>query len=131
MFLRFTTQFKNEDGEFEKGVFQAAAFLRRNSETYNYDLQLLEELKHWFNLNLDRPTRFSKSKRKNAESKSLSWYKSTAREHIQKMYDMKAILEKYDIIIEVVMSDNPGTILYEDDIQVSALPFRTERRKVL
>lgn len=131
MFIRFTTQFKNDNGNYETGVFQAAAFLRKSSELYEYDLKRLEDIKDWFNDNLEKPTKFSKSKRKNAENISLSWYKNSATDYIQRMYEMKVILEKYDIIVEVVKRDNPGTIIYEDDIQVSALPFRTDRHQVL
>jgi len=131
MFIRFTTRFKNENGDNENGIFQAAAFLRRNPDTFEYDLKILEEIKNWYNDNLETPTKFSKSKRNNAEPVSLSWYKSSAKDHIKKMYDLKAILEKYDILVDVVIRGNPGTIIYEDKIQVSALPFRTDKSKVL
>ncbi|MDX2248963.1 MAG: hypothetical protein SF052_19400 [Bacteroidia bacterium] len=131
MYIRFTTQFRNETGDHETGVFQAAAYLRRHPDTYHYDVKLLDEIIEWFNINLERPTRFSKSRHKNSENVSLSWYKNTAHDHIQKMYDMKAILEKYDIVVEAVKRENPGNIIYEDEIQVSALPFRTDRSKVI
>lgn len=131
MFIRFTTRFMNEYGDIENGVFQAAAFVRRNPDIYDYDLEILEGIKDWFNNNLERPTKFSKSKRRNAEGVSLSWYKSSAKNHIQRMYDLKVVLEKYDIVVDVVKRENPGTIIYEDEIQVSALPFRTDRPDVL
>jgi hypothetical protein len=40
-------------------------------------------------------------------------------------------LERYDFIIERLNIRNPGYIVYEDDHQVSAIPFKTERNKVL
>ena len=97
MFIRFIVEFKNSDGEIETGVFQAAGFLRQSQKTYDYDKKHLLELRDWFNHNLEKPSRFNKAKRKNGSNVSLSWFKSTATEHLQKMYEMKQIFDKYEI----------------------------------
>jgi hypothetical protein len=131
MYIRFITQFENEYGEIETGVFHAAAFVRGNPDTFDYDVKSLESIKNWFNCNLEAPTKFSRSKKKYAEGISLSWFKNSAKEHIQRMYDIKSILEKYDILVEIINHDRPGTIIYQDEYQVSAIPFRLDKNRVL
>lgn len=130
MFIRFITEFKNEENEIETGMFQAAGFLCRSEVIYDYDKKLLTDLRNWFGDNLEKPTRFTKSKSKNAANVSLSWFKSTAIEHLSRMYEMKQLLEKYDLIVNVVKRDNPGYIVYEDDYQVSTLPHGKDKHLV-
>jgi hypothetical protein len=130
MFIRFVTQFQNERGEMETGVFQASAFLRGNIHTFDHDKAQLKELAKWFGANLDAPDRFSRSKSKTPANVSLSWFKSSATGHLQKMYELKEVLERYEMVIEVVMRENPGYIVYEDEYQVSTIPHKADRNKV-
>ena len=82
MFIRFTTEFKNEYDEIETGVFRAAAYIQqRNIAVYDYDKKQINEIINWFNQYLNAPTRFSNANRKNAANVSLSWFKSTATLH--------------------------------------------------
>ena len=130
MYIRFITEFRNEDGDVETGVFQALAYLIRSGHAFEYDLNHLKDLKAWFNAYLDKPKKFSKSKRSNAEPKALSWFKDSAIRHLEKMYELKAALEKYDITVSVVKKEQPGYIIYEDDYQVATLPFKADRHLV-
>ena len=128
VFIRFITEFKNEHNEIETGVFQASVYLRKRSELlYEYDKKHLLEIRDWFNDNLDAPDRFSKAKRKNPANVSLSWFKSTATEHLKKMYEMKEIIERYGIFITVIKMENPGYIVYEDKFQVSTIPHKKDK----
>jgi hypothetical protein len=47
------------------------------------------------------------------------------------MYWLKEILERYDLVVDVVKSDNPGYIVYEDEYQVAAITYGKEIQKVL
>ena len=76
---------------------------------------------------LNAPTRFSNAKRKNAANVSLSWFKSTATLHLQKMYEMKEIIERYGIVVTVIKRKNAGYIVYEDEYQVSTCLLYTSR----
>jgi hypothetical protein len=132
MYIRFVTQFINPYGEAETGIFMALKFLRDDySLTQDNDVYKLKLLTDWFNDFLPKPTKFSNAGNKNPASISLSWFKDSATEHIQKMHELIEILERYDFIIERLNIRNPGYIVYEDDHQVSAIPFKTERNKVL
>ena len=59
------------------------------------------------------------------------WFKDSAKEHILKIHDSILILEKYNLIVERVTSKNPGTIVYEDEFQISVIPFRSYRKRVI
>jgi|SRR5579863_110052 len=62
---------------------------------------------------------------------SLSWFKDSAKEHIKKIQDLIEIAEHYDIVIERIASKNPGYIVFEDEYQVSAVPFKIDRKRVI
>ncbi len=47
------------------------------------------------------------------------------------MYAMSKILEKYGILVSVVRRNDPGYIVYEDDIQIAAIPYREDRDEVI
>ena len=130
MFIRFITEFRNDENEIQTGVFHASAFLCRSEIIYDYDKKLLMEIGSWFSYNLDKPDKFSKSKGKNVPKVSFSWFKSTAINHLKRMYEMKEILEKYDIIVTIIKRENPGYIVYEDDYQISTLPHGKDKNLV-
>jgi len=131
MFVRFITSFINENGDIETGIFNAVAFIRDHSLTQDDDVNKLTALMKWFSRYLAKPDRFSNSSNKNPAAISLSWFKDTAKTDIQKIFELKEILLKYEIVIEIVTSKNPGYIVYEDKHQVSAIPFKLDRKKVL
>jgi hypothetical protein len=132
MYLRFTTQFINPYGVSETGIFMALKYLRdHHSLVKDHDINKLKELSGWFNRNLEKPSRLSKGTSKYNAHMSLSWFKDSAKEHIKKIQEFIEIAEKYDIMIERVASKNPGYIVFEDEYQVSAVPFKTDRKRVI
>jgi|SRR6185503_3797915 len=132
MYLRFTTQFINADGELETGIFMALRYLRDDySVTKDEDIKRLKEISSWFDRNLEKPTRFSKGTSKLNADISLSWFKDSARVHIKKMQEFIEIAERYDMLVERITSKNPGYIVFEDEYQVSAVPFKTDRKNVI
>ncbi len=131
MYIRFITRFKNEKNQLETGIFSAAEFLRVGDLIFEYDKKNLEQLVKWFSLNLKKPDRLSNSTRKNPANVSLSWFKSSATEHLKQMYAIKEILEKYEMQVDVIKRTNPGYIIYEDDFQISTIPHRADKNKVL
>jgi len=40
------------------------------------------------------------------------------------MYELKRMFEEYEIYVEVMMTDTPGYIVYEDDYQIVAEPYK-------
>jgi hypothetical protein len=129
VFLRFITQYINGNSETETGIFNAMRFVRDNPLTNENDAIKLTEIYSWFDKYLQAPDKFSNAKNNNPAAVSLSWFKDTANVDIRKMYEAKEILFKYDILVEVINTRNPGYIVYEDNQQVSAIPFKTDKKK--
>jgi len=132
MYLRFTTQFINPYNEPETGIFMALKFVRDDHPTAtDEDVSKLKLLSGWFDQHLDKPDRFSNASNKNPANISLSWFKDSAKDHIQKVQELIKILERYDLVVERFSSKSPGYIVYEDEYQVSAIPFKADRNKVI
>lgn len=106
-----------------KGIFQALFDLCDQGMMEDYQLQWFDDVMRWFNKELKRPTQFSRSKRPHAASSGICWYKSSANEHINKMYELKEILNQHGIEVEIVRTNKPGYIVFEDDYQIVAEPF--------
>ena len=130
MYLRFITEYIHEDGDKATGVFQCLGHLIRSKETFDYDMDRLKLIRSWFNEHLDRPTKFNKGLNKKRNNVALSWFKSSAKEHIGKMYDLIPIFENYDLKIFIIKQERIGRIIFEDKYQAVAIPFNKEKSKV-
>jgi hypothetical protein len=125
--LRFVLQRSHPDTGVEEGVFGAAYELRDGIAISASDRLSLEGLLAWFRVNLAVPQRFNSSKSKGYYRKKaagISWLKPTAREHIAQMRALVAILEGNGYRVSQITTDRPGYVVFEDDHQVVAEPFR-------
>lgn len=80
----------------------------------------------WMDDSLDCPTRFNRTKSKghwNKHAKGISWFKPTAKEHINKMREIGVILSNYGHYSTEIKTRRPGYIVFEDDFQIVAEPF--------
>jgi len=123
MLIRFVIEKLDSDSGRRQGLFQAAKNLRESDRLSKRDDEALEELRAWFNANLEKPDRLAWSSKPNAKAQGLSWFKHTAVEHIAKMRAFAQILERYDVAVHMIKTDRPGYILYEDEYQIAAYPF--------
>ena len=87
------------------------------------DVERLDDLREWFIDQLPIPTRFSLSPRPHRKAQALSWFKDEATVYIGKMREYRAVLEEYDVRIDMLRTERPGYIVYEDHHQVVAYPF--------
>jgi len=131
MYLRFISSYTNEWDEPSTGVFQALGHLIRDEDVFEYDRVRLKEIRTWFNVHLERPTKFNKTSNKNKSYVAISWFKDTAIEHLERMYDLIPIYENYDLRIETIKRGNPGYVVFEDEFQISTIPFGKEKSEVL
>lgn len=88
-----------------------------------HELAEYHDLRQWFVDNLARPTRFSTSKRPNAQARALSWFKPAGTAHIARMRDLQRLVEGCGVPVTVLRTDRPGYVCYEDDWQIVAYPF--------
>jgi hypothetical protein len=95
-YVRFVIQRNDCDSGQRQGLFQALSALER-----------LDELR-------SKP---------HAKRVALSWFKDTATEYIRRMRELADILHAHGIETEMLSTDRPGYVVYEDAHQVAAEPF--------
>jgi hypothetical protein len=122
-YLRFVTTIVNRESGRREGLFQAARDLADSNTLSGKDLKELRILQCWFGDNLKVPNRFARSRRSRAASRAISWYKSSATEYVSRMYSLCRILNDYGVFTEVISSNRPGYVVYEDEHQVAAEPY--------
>ena len=119
-YIRFVIGRKDDESQVELGVFQAAAQALEWQTIRGSDADQLNELRNWFNQNLERPTSFGRDKLR----LGICWFKVSATEHIARIWKMVEILERNAIYVKRIRTGRPGYKIYEDEWQLVAEPFR-------
>lgn len=119
-FIRFVIGREDEDSRVEQGIFQAVERAIEWKTITGDDANELTRLETWFNKNLEKPTSFGRGKL----SLGICWFKTEASEHISRIWQMVRILERHGIYVKKIKTDKPGYLVYEDEWQVVAEPFR-------
>jgi hypothetical protein len=122
MFLRFVPSDLDEESPQELGVFHAARNLRDSGLLSQHDEEILHEIRGWLNDNSSKPAKFTNAKPLHYRKNGISWFKTSAKDHIRKIREIIAVLESYDVSVRMIKTDRPGYVVYEDQFQV-AVPF--------
>ena len=125
-FIRFAVAARDDQSDQQQGVFTALYALDHAGALLPHEQRWFEETERWFNANLSRPNRLAWSSRPNAPQRAISWFKTSASEHVARMRELASLLEHKDIAVEEFRTDKPGYIVYEDAHQVAAIPFTNE-----
>jgi len=120
MYLRFQGRIKNKRADSYLGIFQIAYELRDSEllETH-YEVELLKNIK-WLKTHLKSPKELNQAE----NFRALSWFNSRATEPLKRIRAIKLILEEYGYIIDILKTNQPGNIIYEDGWQVVAKPLK-------
>jgi hypothetical protein len=130
MFLRFVTQKPISGSGVREGIFAAAYDLKRSGQLSSIDDDHLTEVLEWFKHNLAVPKRFSRTTSKGHYRRAtigIAWFKSSATKHLEKIRELAELLDRYEVRVETVKSERLGYVIYEDDAQIIAEPFRDTR----
>lgn len=119
-YIRFVIGRKDEDSHVEQGIFQAVAKAIESQEIIGHDADELNELRMWFNDNLEKPSSFGRYRLR----LGICWFKTGASEHISRIWEMVQILERNGIFVKKIRTEKPGYAIYEDEWQLVAEPFR-------
>jgi hypothetical protein len=106
-----------------RGLFTAMGVLSRKNVLLEHESELYAEALRWFEKNLPVPKVLSGSNHHNRPG-AISWFKDTATEHIYRFRQLAQILEAHEISVIQYTTTRPGTIEYEDEFQIAAIPFR-------
>ena len=123
MFVRFVIQRNDQDSGRRQGLFQAMTDLEDAGLLAAHEQEQYDEIYEWFRKHLRKPRSFTRSTKPHAKKVALSWFKDGAAEHIRNMRAIVAILDAHGIQVEVLSTERPGYVVYEDTYQVAAEPF--------
>jgi len=127
MFIRFVCGEIDEDSHVSAGLFCAAFDLIKDEKLSDHDYGELADLMRWFRLNLKGPLEHRLQKPWRARQ-SICWFKSDAYEHVKHAWQVRNVLERNDVFMQVIKSRTAGYIIYEDAAQVLAQPSADVRR---
>lgn len=116
MYLRIVVGLESDSPRKLVGLFTEVTHLKNNNILFDYEVDLANQIFDFYNENLPCPP-FQNSK---WSIKAVSWFKDSATEFINKMWDLAAILEQNGLHIRILKTDKPGMILYEDEYQIVA-----------
>jgi hypothetical protein len=119
-YVRFVVGRKDEDSHVEQGIFQAAAQAQEWQSITGSDADELNELRAWFSKNLEKPNSFGRNKLR----LGICWFKTGSTAHISRIWEMVHILERNGISVKKIRTKKPGYVIYEDEWQLVAEPFR-------
>ncbi len=123
MYIRFVSDEVDYCSGKRLGLFHVIRELHDSGNLYDYEDEIVISIRDWFNDHLEKPESFNRSSKPGAANKAISWFKPTAREHIEKMYQLISIIEGHGIRVHVIKTNRPGYIVYEDEYQITAEPF--------
>ncbi|MDQ3585790.1 MAG: hypothetical protein ACR2GW_02375 [Pyrinomonadaceae bacterium] len=130
MFLRFVTLYLDDHSHMAAGIFTAAYELKDEEELPDYTRHMLAEILSWFDEYLDEPHIFSRSPRAYGRNIGICWFKNTAQRHLEKTFELAALLEEHNVLIELLKAERPGYVVYEDDYQIVAEPSIRRMKRV-
>jgi hypothetical protein len=125
MYLRFVITRNDEDSRARQGILVAAHELRDEGDLEPYEHELLRTTLAWFNQHLRIPAVLAEPK----SARGLSWFKPEAEAAIQRMWDLVGVLRTHGAVVELLKTDAPGTVIYEDKWQIVAKPAPRDRTR--
>jgi len=127
-YLRFVISEKSPDSGFRYGFICGAYEVQNRKVLEPFEEDRLEEIFAWFNEHLHIPDRFSRKRNANhRKHHGLSWFKDTASEHLQLAREVVEILRPHGVVVDILETERPGFVVYEDEFQVVAEPFADTR----
>lgn len=123
MFVRFVIPALDDDSGRRQGLFQIAYALRRSNELPPHLHDRLDSALTWLDNHLKVPHRFTRGKRKNEPGLAIGWFKDSAYDYIAHMRKVCNVLNEYGVPTEMLTTERPGYIVFEDVCQVAAVPF--------
>lgn len=116
MLIRFVITERDSESHQKLGVFQAAYNLLRSEQLGSVEMTELRGLLDWFKENLPSPPK--------PNPRAIFWFKSNAEESTKMIWQLVRFLEEQGIFVELIKTERPGYVIYEDKFQVAAIPFK-------
>jgi hypothetical protein len=119
-YVRFVVGDQRENPYLLTGIITIARELRDDGKLDHYASNLVTELFEWFNNNLPCPPFAANRKSGQWTNDAVAWFKDDAKDAINQMWRLVAILKEHDVQVRFVQTTVPGKIVYSDQYQVVA-----------
>lgn len=120
-YVRFQGQYPNVAG-LHVGIFGLVNVLGRHGMLAPDEERFRRENNDWYDAAYPDPGVAAGIYGGQAERGAAAWFKSTSTELIARVSGYLAILDAHAIAWHELRTTDPGTIIYEDDYQVVAVP---------
>jgi hypothetical protein len=127
MYIRFATPRVHRYSGRETGVFMAAYWLKYSGRLTEDEVELLDELLSPYGDLKVPPIYRDDSLLEKRRDAAICWFKTQSRKMISQMYGVVGFLKYHGMPMALVRTELPGRVLYEDEHQVAAVPFRRAR----
>jgi hypothetical protein len=115
-YLRFQVRYSGKLG-LPVGIFGACHHLMRAGRLSPEETELFLRVDGWFDEQLPHPPFYADGN----SIRAITWFKPTATELIAALSPLRALLEKYEVVYDIVESEDPGIIVYEDAFQIGVV----------
>jgi len=125
--VRLAVSTVDPDSQQPMGIFQAAYRLRRYTCLDAARKQDIDRELTWFQEHLATPQRFVHTRSKGYYRRppvAVSWFRAGATEHLRRAEVLGGALAACGLPVQRLRTQHPGYVVYEDDHQVVAVPFR-------
>ena len=128
-FIRFEVEEAHEDSLQPTGIFQVLPKLEDSGTLARREARELHDMQLWFARHLPVPSRWSRSRRANAAPRAICWFRREALASFPHLDRLICVIAKHGFPVRRVLTNRPGYVVYEDDFQIAAEPFRDTREE--
>lgn len=125
-YLRFVVGAERQNPRTLKGLLRDERTDRVHTHLLEHEIDLWDELLDWFNEHLTVPP-YSDPDRDDLGRRAVCWLRDDARECIHHMRVLAYLLREAGVPTRVLRATDPGRIIWEDEQQVVAAPWRRPR----
>lgn len=127
VFLRLAVSTIDPSSQSPMGIFQVAHRLRRYSRLDAASAAAIDRELAWFERHLAEPQRLVDTSAKGfyrGEPVGVTWLRPEAVEHVAHAHALARALADCGVPVQTLHTEQPGYVVYEDEHQVVAVPFR-------
>jgi hypothetical protein len=123
-YVRFVVKMRSLSSGKRLGVIRAAWQCDDQGMFSEKESVEVQDIFKWFNKHLPQPERMSRKRNdSHKEKRALSWFKDSAHQHLERARRLVTLLESHGVAVEMMSTERPGYVVYEDDFQIVAEPF--------
>jgi hypothetical protein len=127
-FVRFETPYHCDSSRQCLGIFWSAAAVEERADLPEWTREWLNNHSDWFGAHLPIPRRDS------IDGRAIFWFRPQSK-IVREVWHLVAILREEGVPVSLRRTNLPGRIIYDDDVQVAAIPYghgrRLRRQKLL